>query len=96
MVGANRVIRSFQLLLELFDDARGFGLELSRVFTILRADEPAGITNTFLELVVLDRARGLFQPLRSVPLVRPGVGRQPVDLALQVGDFIVHRFLAFK
>ncbi len=94
MVGADRVTGPFQFLLKLFDDSRGFGLELLRVYTIV-ADERARITDTFLELVFLDRISGLFQPVRSGPLVRPGVGRQSVDLPLQVGDFIVHRVLAF-
>ena len=94
MVGPNRVTGPLEFLLELFDDSRGFGLELARVLTVLLADERARITDTFLELVVLDRISGLFQPLRSGPLVRSGVGRQSVDLPLQVGDLIMHRLLA--
>ena len=79
MVGPNRVTGPLEFLLELFDDSRGFGLELARVLTVLFADERARITDTFLELVVLDRISGLLQPLRSGLLVRPGVGRQPEE-----------------
>ena len=81
---------------QLFDDSGSFGLKLHRVLTILDADEPPGITDTFLELVVPYHCRGFAQPVRRIPLVGSGDARQPVDLAFQVGDLDLHRFLAFQ
>ncbi len=92
----DRFTRSPELLREFLDDPSGFSLEFLGVLTVLDADEPPGIADTFLEFIVLDRPSGLVQPVCRLPLVGPGVTVKSVDFSLEVGDFFVQRLFALE
>ncbi len=92
----DRFTRSRELLREFLDDTCCLGLEFLRVFTVLDANKPSGISNTFLEFLVLDRPAGLVQPIRSFSLVGPGIAVEPIELPFQVGDLFVHGLLTLE
>ena len=93
LVPANRITSPLELLVELFDETGGLGLELPRVPCILDADEPPGVPDALQELVVLDCHPGSRQQVRCDPVAGPRLGSQPYDLLLQAGDFFDHCFL---